>query len=171
MEPTAVVSPFSRSAELEEAAAGGHAVTCRIAVTSEELELHHAIRHDAFVVEQGFFDGTDRDEHDERPETLRVLALCGRVACGAVRLYPLDDPGLWKGDRLAVPPAYRRRRVGAPLVRFAVRTAAERGGTRMIANVQVANVPFFERLGWIAEGEPREYVGHPHQAMAIDLRR
>jgi putative N-acetyltransferase (TIGR04045 family) len=171
MDRVAAVSPFSTSTEVEEAAALRRPdVSCRPASSPEELEIHHAIRHRVFVEEQAFFRETDRDEHDEDPAPLHVLGLCGRVACGAVRLYPLEEPGVWKGDRLAVLRAFRRRRVGAPLVRFAVHTAAGRGGDRMIAHVQVSNVSFFERLGWVAEGDPEEYVGHPHQVMAIDLR-
>jgi putative N-acetyltransferase (TIGR04045 family) len=91
------------------------------------------------------------------------------VAGGAVRLYPLDDVGEWKGDRLAVLPEFRKHGLGAPLVRFAVRTAGELGGRRMIAHIQPPNVRFFERLGWERVGEPMVYVGHPHQLMAIGL--
>jgi hypothetical protein len=57
------------------------------------------------------------------------------------------------------------------LVRFAVRTAGERGGRRMVAQVQVPNVPFFERLGWRRDGDPAPMFGVEHQPMAIDLRR
>ena len=60
-------------------------------------------------------------------------------------------------------------RAGAELVNFAVRTAGERGGTRMVAQVQVANVRFFERLGWVRDGEPALYRGVMHQPMAIAL--
>jgi len=55
------------------------------------------------------------------------------------------------------------------LVRFAVRTAGRRGGTRMTAHVQLPNVAFFEHLGWYTVGGPVSYVGRPHQTMAIDL--
>jgi hypothetical protein len=55
-------------------------------------------------------------------------------------------------------------------VRFAVRTASRLGGSVMLAHVQLANVPFFERLGWRPLGEPTPYVGRLHQRMAIDLR-
>lgn len=120
--------------------------------------------------EQGFFEGTDRDSRDEDPATLHVLGLCGPVAGGAVRLYPLEEPGRWKGDRLAVLPAFRRRGLGGPLVRFAVRAAAERAGRIMVAHIQPKNVPFFRRLGWYTVGEPAPYVGRPHQLMAIHLR-
>ena len=65
-----------------------------------------------------------------------------------MRFYPLDGDGLWKGDRLAVLPAERASQLGAMLVRFAVRTAGELGGRLMVAQIQVPNVRFFERLGW-----------------------
>ena len=87
---------------------------------------------------------------------------------GTVRLYPLGD-GLWKGDRLAVLPDARVHRLGGLLVQFAVRTAGELGGARMIAQVQVANVRFFERLGWVCDGEAAIYRGVMHQPMAIAL--
>ena len=92
-------------------------------------------------------------------------ALMRQVGLGTVRLYPLGGT-LWKGDRLAVLPGHR---FGAALVNFAVRTAGARGGTRMVAQVQVANVRFFERLGWACDGEPALYRGVMHQPMAIAL--
>ena len=46
---------------------------------------------------------------------------------GAVRLYPLDEAGLWKGDRLAVLRDARPLPAGGPLVRFAVETAGRMG--------------------------------------------
>ena len=171
MDRAAVLSPFSRFAEAEEALAAGLPVSCRIVGSPEELAVHFAIREAVFVGEQGFFEGTDRDDHDGDPATLHVLGLFGRVAGGAVRLYPLEKPGLWKGDRLAVLPAFRKHGLGAPLVRFAVGTAAERGGEVMVAYIQPRNVGFFENLGWYRVGEVEPYVGRPHQQMAIDLRQ
>lgn len=164
-----VISPFSKSAE-QEGLRPDLPVTCRAAATPQELAIHFAIREAVFVREQGFFEGTDRDAHDESSETIHLLGLCGRVAGGAVRLYPVEEPGLWKGDRLAVLPAFRRLGLGAPLVRFAVRTAGESGGRRMIAQIQPQNVAFFERLGWQRVGEPAPFAGRTHQQMAIELR-
>jgi hypothetical protein len=40
----------------------------------------------------------------------------------------------------------------------------------MVAQVQLPNVRFFERLGWVREGAPARYVGVMHQPMAIPLR-
>ena len=54
-------------------------------------------------------------------------------------------------------------------MQFAVRTAGSLGGARMVAQVQVANVRFFERLGWVCDGEAAIYRGVMHQPMAIPL--
>ena len=52
---------------------------------------------------------------------------------------------------------------------FAVRTAGALGGVRMVAQVQVPNVRFFERLGWSRDGDAALYHGVMHQPMAIPL--
>jgi GNAT superfamily N-acetyltransferase len=193
------VSPFRHPEVALAAVQLGLPVACHPAREPEEVALHHEIRRRVFVDEQRIFPFSDTDEHDGDPGTVRILGLCGAVAGGAVRCYPLADPGdfaelhrraelegaelhrraelegaelgpgLWKGDRLAVLPSFRRNGLGAPLVRFAVRPAAEAGGRRMIAHIQPSNVGFFEHLGWYRVGEPVSFVGRPHQAMAIDL--
>jgi putative N-acetyltransferase (TIGR04045 family) len=144
-------------------------VVCRAVADAAEREIHHAIRRQVFVIEQSLFTGDDADDHDDDPATLHVLGFVDGTPAGAVRLYPLEEPGLWKGDRLAVLSAFRRHGVGAPLVRFAVRTAGELGGHRMVAYIQPANVSFFARLGWLPVADPAPYVGVMHQQMAIPL--
>jgi putative N-acetyltransferase (TIGR04045 family) len=144
---------------------------CRLAVSADELASHFEVRRSVFVAEQAIFAGSDRDEHDDDPATLAVIGLVDGAVCGAVRLYPLAADGLWKGDRLAVVPAHRRGLLGAGLVRFAVRTAGELGGTRMVAMVQSPNLHFFEWLGWEAAGPARDYRGVPHVPVTIGLTR
>jgi putative N-acetyltransferase (TIGR04045 family) len=145
--------------------------TCALARGDGQLAEHFAIRRSVFVDLQRLFELDDRDERDEHPATLHAVGLAGAEVVGAVRLYPLDDDGLWKGDRLAVLPAERALQLGTMLVRFAVRTAGERGGRRMVAQVQVPNVRFFERLGWSRDGAPAPMLGVEHQPMAIALSR
>jgi putative N-acetyltransferase (TIGR04045 family) len=146
-------------------------VVCRAATSIPDLAEHHRVRHAVFVTEQRIFAHTDLDRHDAGARTCRVLGLIDGVAAGAVRLYPLDDGGsLWQGDRLAVLPAFRVHGLGAPLVRFAVRTAGALGGDVMLAHIQLPNVSFFERLGWYRDGAVEVYCGLPHQPMRIALR-
>jgi putative N-acetyltransferase (TIGR04045 family) len=143
-------------------------IVCRPVAGPGEEALHHSIRQAVFVDEQSVFNGSDRDHHDDFASTIKVIAWADGVPGGTVRLYPLK-PGMWQGDRLAVLHDFRAWNLGGPLVRFAVETAAALGGAEMLAHVQVANVRFFERLGWRRRGEPEIYVGLPHQVMSIDL--
>jgi putative N-acetyltransferase (TIGR04045 family) len=129
-----------------------------------------ALRRQVFVVEQGLFAGDDADATDADSRTVHAVGLVAGDVCGAVRFYPLDEARLeWKGDRLAVARGRRSMHLGAELVRFAVRSAGERGGRRMIAHIQLPNVAFFELLGWSAVGPPEPFHGVDHQLMAIPL--
>jgi putative N-acetyltransferase (TIGR04045 family) len=144
-------------------------------VTGAERCAHFRIRHQVFVIEQGLFGGShgragdDTDAHDKDPATIHVIGRADETICGTVRLYPLEAPGRWKGDRLAVLAGYRHLGLGAPLVRFAVRSAAMLGGQEMEAFIQPANVAFFRWLGWRSVGGLVDYAGISHQRMLIDL--
>jgi putative N-acetyltransferase (TIGR04045 family) len=157
-----------RTADAEE-------LTCGAVADQAERCAHFRIRQQVFVIEQGLFGGPgggaggDADARDDDPATIHVIGRAGPAICGTVRLYPLEVPGRWKGDRLAVLADYRHLGLGAPLVRFAVRTAGRLGGHEMEAFIQPANVPFFRWLGWRPDGTLVDYAGIPHQRMLIAL--
>ena len=175
---TTVAGPTSRSSSTVSAAgaAGALALSCREVRTEWERAACFRIRYQVFVCEQRLFrapgsgHGDDRDGHDAESATVHVIGLAGDDIRGTVRLYPLAEPGMWQGDRLAVLPESRHLGLGAPLVRFAVATAAARGGREMEAYIQPANVTFFEWLGWRPTGGLVTYAGVPHQRMLIGLR-
>jgi len=177
-----MAGPSSRSsatASLPGRMAGTEELTCDAVATEAERCAHFRIRQQVFVIEQGLFggpasgasgaSGADADDRDDDPATIHVIGRAGPAICGTVRLYPLEVPGRWKGDRLAVLPDYRHLGLGAPLVRFAVRTAGRLGGHEMEAFIQPANVAFFRWLGWRPDGGLVDYAGIPHQRMLIDL--
>ncbi|HEU4361722.1 MAG TPA: MSMEG_0567/Sll0786 family nitrogen starvation N-acetyltransferase [Mycobacterium sp.] len=148
----------------------GGLITCRPAISDADLAAHHAIRRAVFVAEQGVFDGSDGDRHDEAPGVVHLLGRYAGAPAGAVRLFLLSpESGVWQGDRLCVLPQYRTCSIAAPLVRCAAASAGARGGTRMVAHIQLPNVGFFTRLGWRTEGDTEIYVGLPHQPMSIEL--
>ncbi len=161
------------AATLHRVGSGTPMLSCRTVDTDQLQAEHYLIRERVFVSEQGLFTGHDRDRTDDLPAVIHVVGHVDGVAAGTVRLYPVEPelPGesLWKGDRLAVLPDHRHAGLGAPLVRFAVRTAGELGGDRMVAHIQLENVVFFRRLGWSLVGDPTLYVGVPHQKMSIGL--
>jgi putative N-acetyltransferase (TIGR04045 family) len=150
-------------------------LTCDAVATEAERCAHFLIRRQVFVIEQGLFGGScggagdDTDVHDDDPATIHVIGRAGGTVCGTVRFYPLEAPGRWKGDRLAVLAGYRHLGLGAPLVRFAVSSAGRLGGREMEAFIQPANVAFFRWLGWRRTGGLVDYAGLPHQRMLIDL--
>jgi putative N-acetyltransferase (TIGR04045 family) len=151
-------------------------LTCDAVATEAERCAHFRIRHQVFVIEQGLFGGSyggtcgdDSDDRDDDAATIHVIGRADEAICGTVRLYPAGSGGRWKGDRLAVLASYRHLGLGAPLVRFAVSSAARLGGREMEAFIQPANVAFFRWLGWQPAGSLVDYAGIPHQRMLIDL--
>jgi len=131
------------------------------AETATDLADYHRLRRAVFVEEQGLFNGSDLDEHDDDPRTRVMLARTpdGELL-GGVRIHPMTEPdlGWWRGSRLAVARDARLLLgVGAALVRAACAAAEDAGALRFDATVQAANEPLFRRLGWI----PRERI-HLH---------
>ena len=143
-------------------------LVCRPAASSDELRAYYRLREEVFVREQRLFVESDVDAVDADPETLHVVAVRqppGDVV-GTVRCYRADDD-TWFGGRLAVRRDCRSSRllVGPSLVRTAEALVQQRGARVFLAYVQLQNVRFFEHLGWVCVGEPREYQGRPHQIM------
>lgn len=142
-------------------------VEVHLASTVDEFAGHFSVRREVFVEEQRLFDDTDRDRWDDT--ALHVVAVADGDVVGAVRLYQLDEAGLWQGDRLSVSEHARKLGAGGPLVRFAVAKAGELGGHLMIARIQAPIVPLFRRLGWDRVGGLIDYRGVAHQRMTIPL--
>jgi putative N-acetyltransferase (TIGR04045 family) len=144
-------------------------IDLRVASGVADLEAHFKIRRQVFVEEHGLFEGTDRDTHDD--EGIHIVACLSGKIVGAVRCYP-EGEGVWYGGRLAVHPDFRKYDLGARLVRKAVETMeCTPDVTRFLANIQIQNVRFFKRLGWIRIGEPFVYRGVRHQVMEKVLSR
>ncbi|HEY6494736.1 MAG TPA: MSMEG_0567/sll0787 family protein [Trebonia sp.] len=147
------------------------------------LSSYARLRRDVFVTEQGLFDGTDSDGHDDDPRTVVLLARgtdgpdAGQLL-GGVRLHPMTgdgpsapDLGWWRGSRLAVAPDSRLvHGIGAALIRAACAEAESRGALRFDATVQLRHETLFRRLGWV----PRERLtrhGAPHVVMDWPVAR
>ncbi|WP_205880305.1 MSMEG_0567/Sll0786 family nitrogen starvation N-acetyltransferase [Lichenicoccus roseus] len=134
---------------------------------------HFALRRQVFCLEQQLFEGSDRDAiDDDATPIVATTTILGspHSVVGAVRIHQ-EQPGLWRGSRLAVHADHRRiGRLGTELIRLAVCTAHARGATRFLAQVQVQNVPLFRRLHWMSL-EEITLCGLPHHVMQADLAR
>ncbi|MXQ67397.1 GNAT family N-acetyltransferase [Actinomadura rayongensis] len=143
--------------------------------TATDLAVYRGLRRDCFVYEQRLFDGHDRDDRDDDPRTLVLVAKdrSGTVL-GGVRLGPVDDGpdlGWWAGGRLVVAPGARGLRgVGAALVRAACARAEADGVLRFEATVQTRNEDLFRQLGW-RRVRPVAIAGAPHVLMRWPIGR
>jgi putative N-acetyltransferase (TIGR04045 family) len=139
------------------------------------LPAYRRLRHEVFVREQGLFARTDRDDRDDDPRTLVLVARSADSdVLGGVRLGPATDGpdlGWWQGGRLAVDSRARGTGgIGAALIRAACAHAETAGVLRFEAAVQVRNEPLFDRLGWQRVREFEE-AGAPHVLMRWPVRR
>lgn len=141
---------------------------------SAERSAYRRIRQDVFVDEQALFRGDDRDDVDDDPRTVVLVAVApdGDVL-GGVRLAPVTgrDIGWWTGGRLAVRRDARHAGgIGSALVREACRQAVARGVLRFEATVQARNEALFRHLGWVA-WDTTTLAGVPHVRMRWPIDR
>jgi len=138
-------------------------------------EAYRRLRRETFVVEQGLFTASDRDDVDDDPRTVVLVAISttGEVL-GGVRLAPMTDGtdlGWWAGSRLVVGRNMRNSRgIGKALVRAACAHAESRGALRFDATVQSRNETMFAHLGWTRLGDVT-VAGAPHVHMTWPIDR
>ena len=138
----------------------------------DDLAAHFAVRREVFVREQALFAATTATRWDDDGHACTSIAWRRARVVGAVRLYPLDEAGLWKGDRLAVLPEARAR----PARRRCSCASPSRPPGAMAATRMVAHDPGPERAllratsGWARTATLAPYHGVMHQPMDIDLR-
>ncbi|EID14716.1 MSMEG_0567/sll0787 family protein [Mycolicibacterium phlei] len=138
-----------------------------------ELEAYHRLRRDEFVIEQGLFNSTDRDDVDDDPRTVVLVATAADgTVLGGVRLAPCcaDDIGWWTGSRLVVARGARASGVGPGLIRAACAHVESAGVLRFEATVQRRYRDLFTGLGWDTVGDCT-VAGRPHVRMRWPLNQ
>ena len=126
---------------------------------AKALELGREV----FVSEQGVPLELEIDEMDEAAIHF-VLLLEGEVAA-TLRLLPQDN--CVKIGRVAVRREYRKRGLGTRLMKLAIAHAVRGGFHGAILDAQVDSIPFYEKLGFSAEGEIFMDAGIPHRGMRL----
>lgn len=146
-------------------------------VTSmDELRQALAVRFRVFVDEQGVPADEEIDAYDASPagtadaEALHVLAKADGLTVGAARLL-LDAPtgGAVHLGRVAVLAEWRRTGVANALMERLHGEARARGYVRVEISAQTHAIPFYERLGYRAEGPVYLEAGIEHRAMHFTL--
>jgi predicted GNAT family N-acyltransferase len=134
-------------------------VRIRLADWSHDATALKAVRWSVFVEEQGVPAALEWDSQDAGAQHLLAEDSQGRVL-GTTRLLPDGHIG-----RMAVIRAWRRRGLGSLLLQRALQQARHRGLARVAVNAQTYVMAFYERHGFVAEGEGFVEAGIPHHRM------
>lgn len=119
------------------------------------------IRTDVFIKEQGF-----EEEFDEIDATAKFILLWidGR-AVGTCRFFPGTELGEAHIGRMAVRKIHRGQHLGEKIMKAAERAIRRDGFTSCSLSAQVQAQPFYESLGYTAEGDTYLDEGCPHILM------
>ena len=139
-------------------------MTLEIART-DDLDACLALRRTVFIEEQAVPEELERDEHDA--PALHLLATLDGRPVGTARMLLKGDTG--KIGRVCVLPEARGTGVGAALIRAAVEALRAQGLARAKLGSQVHAIPFYEKLGFAAEGPVYDDAGIPHRDMVLAL--
>lgn len=122
------------------------------------------VRTRVFVEEQSVpldleWDGLDAD-------CIHMLATAGGEPIGTGRLTPGGHVG-----RMAVLAEWRGHGVGSELLLGLMAAGKARGDTRCVLDAQVSAIGFYERFGFVAEGDTFLDAGIVHRQMQLDYGR
>ena len=141
---------------------------CRNCETDADRAEAMRIRVEVFVDEQGVPPELEPDEYDA--DALHLLAVNTDTgeAVGTARIVDKGN-GVAKIGRVAVEKSWRGRGIGEALMWYAMSAALAAGRTKAILDAQVPVIPFYERLGFVAEGPVFDDAGIPHRRMTRRL--
>ena len=140
-------------------------VSIKIVESPEEFDQCFRIRTIVFVEEQEVPLELEMDEYDA--VATHFLLRDGETPLATARL--VDKHGLAKIGRVAVLKEARGRGLGLLLMQAVIDEAKHRGFTESVLDAQTYAVPFYARLGYVAEGEEFDDAGIPHFLMRRKL--
>ena len=153
---------------------GGSPVQIGLVRTAAELEAAFALLMLVFVEEQHVPVEEELDAYDVTATHFMVQILTADRCCpgGTVATGRLVDKGSGMGKigRVAVHADHRGRGIGAALMRHIHDHALEHGFRRMILEAQCYAIPFYEKLGYVADGEVFLDAGIEHRHMSLSLQ-
>jgi predicted GNAT family N-acyltransferase len=137
----------------------------KIKRVSSQLELVQVftIRIRVFVREQRVPAEIELDTDDQR--AVHFLAISSGTAVGTARVVMRHGDA--KIGRMAVLKSYRRKGVGAALLRRAILAAKRLHARRIYLHAQVAVTGFYERMGFRAVGRIFDEAGIAHRKMIL----
>ncbi|TNC51510.1 GNAT family N-acetyltransferase [Rubellimicrobium rubrum] len=132
---------------------------------TDDLSACLALRRVVFIEEQAVPEDLEVDGLD--PTAIHLLATDDGRPVGTARLLVKGNTG--KIGRVCVLQEERGRGIGAALIRAAVEELRGLGLARAKLGSQTHAIPFYEGLGFVAEGPVYDDAGIPHRDMTRAL--
>lgn len=127
------------------------------------LEACHTLRRVVFVDEQHVDADLEWDALDPLAEHFLARRTEDALPLGTARLRVVA--GRAKAERVAVRADTRKTGVGRALMEALEGRARAHGCGEIVLNAQLTALPFYEALGYVAEGPVFEEAGIDHRAM------
>ncbi|MEX2680125.1 MAG: GNAT family N-acetyltransferase [Candidatus Sigynarchaeota archaeon] len=137
-----------------------------IASKIDDIGKMFLLRYKVFVLEQGFSESIEIDEHDN--ESTFLIAKEGNAVIGTLRLF--KEGGNVVLGRMAVEKAWRGKGIGKALVAAAIPIAKKLGGAYLVAHAQVQARGFYLKAGFSPHGDEFDEEGAPHQLVRARLK-
>lgn len=134
-------------------------------IGSDDLTDVHKIREEVFIKEQGVPHDLEIDGTDKYAQSLLLLDDDKPFATGRIILIHEE----YTLGRICVLKEYRNKGYGNILVNELIKRAKELGAKSVHIHAQLSVVPFYEKLGFIKEGNEFKEAGIRHINMKKDV--
>ncbi len=134
-----------------------------LSASDAAFALAMEIREEVFVAEQSVPQELERDEYDDT--ALHFLSLIDGEPVATARVILKDEGRTAKIGRVAVRKAHRGKGLGKELLDAIERDRALTGVHRFVLDAQIHALPFYESLGYVAEGPEFQDAGIRHRHM------
>jgi predicted GNAT family N-acyltransferase len=145
-------------------------VTVTVADYAKAFPEIRAIRAAVFQVEQGVSEELEFDGKDETATHLLARSTSNQQAIGTARIRFLSQNQA-KIERLAVLKEARGSGAGQALMEAAIAFLADQGVAEALIHAQAYLQAFYEKLGFVPEGDIFDEAGIPHLKMRKRLRQ
>lgn len=139
-------------------------IEVRSASWQHEREILSEIRRRVFIEEQHVPEDLEWDDADE--DAQHWLAFYNNQPVGTARMLRNGHIG-----RMAVLIRARKNGVGSQVLRTIIEAAAQRQLREIYLHAQIQALPFYEKLGFVAEGPEFYDANIPHRTMRLILRQ
>ncbi len=110
--------------------------------------------------------GTEQDQYEE--SSFHVIAVCDRQIVGSARLRELSDE-LGSIAYVCILPEFQSQGLGTQLVQKLIEIAQEKKLKRLRVMTRTQALKFYQKLGFVEQNEPIDFLGIPHQFMYFNL--